>query len=155
MHTDAHITDSRHQSMHHSHICSKCPMFTSILRALWSLPHKNSTPSRRWQPLAWAKRRSPRLFFRVAQRWQTASCRSLKDSAQTRHQTRRLFHTAWHASHTDNTTDTDNTCPPEMGLPLIVKWAHFSFPTTLKWAAWLSFFGRPPSGRKHCLKMKG
>ena len=43
--------------MHHSHMCVKSPVFTNILRAKWSLPHRSCTPLKRWQSLAWATRR--------------------------------------------------------------------------------------------------
>ena len=54
----SHAQDTK--SMHHSFICLNTQLFTSILRALWCGPQRNSSPSGGWQPKASAARRSPR-----------------------------------------------------------------------------------------------
>ena len=45
-----HTTPTRDtNSMHHSHICLKYPSFYNKLRARWSFPQRNFSPSRRWR----------------------------------------------------------------------------------------------------------
>ena len=78
---------------------------------------QNSLPSKKWQPVAWATRRSrPSLSLpqSTTKRWlQLADCIVLlKDTAQ-KHVINTPFATPWHATDTDNTTDTDNS--PKMG----------------------------------------
>ena len=53
---DTHTRDSI--SMWHSHIRSKTQVSVGIFATRWSCPQRNSLPSKKWQPLAWATTRS-------------------------------------------------------------------------------------------------
>ena len=53
-HVFAHFTSTHNhaeetKSVHHSHTCLKFHVFASVFQREWSGPHKNSSPSQRWQ----------------------------------------------------------------------------------------------------------
>ena len=114
---EAHSHKTRPSGAYQGSACSeKTVCLCAFSQREWSCSHRNSSPSIKWQPLLWAMRRSPRRLFPVAQTWQAASCRSTTQ--------RRSFDfdTPWHSpQNTDKTTDTDNTCPAELGPPLVLK----------------------------------
>ena len=117
--------------MYHSHNCGKYQVFTSISRVKRCDRQRNFSPSRRRQKIAEG-------FFREAQRWQTASCRSKTQHKNT------SFNTLHR--HRQHLRSRNGLRPdPQMGTG-----GHFTHTKTLKWA-----FESPANGRKHTLQMKG
>ena len=59
--TDIHAEDNK--SMHHSIMCLKSPVFTSVLRTKWSALQRNFSPPRKKQPKAWAAKNITKTVF--------------------------------------------------------------------------------------------
>ena len=72
--TSTHNTDSRHMPCNTATFDSNPKYLYAFSQREWSFPHKSSLPSKKWQPLAWATRRSrPRWACRPQRR--SGGCR--------------------------------------------------------------------------------
>ena len=116
--------DTHHQTMHNIIICLTSPMCTSILRAKWRCPHKNCTPLKRWQALAWAIRR-------LRPRWACRSRRRSGGCAAQRHS----------AQHTSFDIPWKSPLTQKASLPLHEEFASATFQTPCSCCEILSLVG--------------
>ena len=97
-------------SMQHSIMCLKSQVITNTLRAKWSAPQRNFSPSKRWQFKARASRRTPRLVFFVWHKHGGPNRTAQRHSAKHVINKHLILHDTIHRHR-------QHTCPPEIGPP--------------------------------------